>query len=150
MRRIIESSRYIAIIAVITLLVMALATMLWSVYKAGLTIIALVTGNGTPSEIVLMLIQLFDNFLIAIAFHIFAVSIYELFIGKLKLPDWMLAHNLHELKAKLSSLVVLVLGVKFLDAFVQGKPALDLLYLGLAIAVVSVALIAFGHFGGKD
>ena len=31
-----------------------------------------------------------------------------------------------------------------------GKSALDLLYLGIAVAAVAVALIAFGHFGEKE
>ena len=150
MRKLTESSRFIAIIAVLTLLVMALATMLWSVYKAGLTIIALVTGQGTSAEIVLMLIQLFDNFLIAIAFHIFAVSIYELFIGELSVPAWMKIDDLHDLKTRLGSILVLVMAVKFLEKLAEWKDAQETLYFALSITLVSAVLIAFGIFRDKE
>jgi uncharacterized membrane protein YqhA len=46
-----------------------------------------------------------DAFLIAIALYVFTVSIYELFVADLNLPDWMIAHNLDELKAKLSGII---------------------------------------------
>jgi uncharacterized membrane protein YqhA len=46
---------------------------------------------------------------------------YELFINKLALPDWMLAHNLHELKSKLGGVIVLVMVVKFLSTWLSGK-----------------------------
>ena len=62
----------------------------------------------------------------------------------------MLAHNLHELKAKLSGMIVLVMIVRFLEELLKGKAAQDLFYTGVAIALVSAVLVAFSHFGGKD
>jgi uncharacterized membrane protein YqhA len=62
----------------------------------------------------------------------------------------MLAHNLYELKTKLSSMIVLVMAVKFLQKVVDAKEAGDLLQFGAAIALVSAVLIAFGYFGKKD
>jgi uncharacterized membrane protein YqhA len=91
-----------------------------------------------------------DSFLVATALLIFAVSLYELFIGKLDLPEWMLAHDLHDLKAKLSSMVVLVMGVKFLEKLLDVKDASALLQIGVATALMSAVLIAFGYFGKKD
>lgn len=81
---------------------------------------------------------------------IFASSMYELFIAEINVPDWMIAHNLHELKAKLSNMIVLVLAVKFLEEVFLAKDAYDLMLTGIAIAVVSGVLIAFGYFGKKD
>ena len=52
-----------------------------------------------------------DTFLIATGLLVFSVSLYELALGELNLPDWMLAHNLHELKSKLSSIIILVMAV---------------------------------------
>jgi uncharacterized membrane protein YqhA len=76
--------------------------------------------------------------------------LYELFIDKLELPEWMLAHDLYDLKAKLSSMIVLVMGVKFLEKLLDVKDTNDLLRIGIAITLVSAALIAFGYFGKKD
>jgi uncharacterized membrane protein YqhA len=75
---------------------------------------------------------------------------YELFIDKVDLPNWMLAHNLHELKAKLSGVIILVMAVKFMEHFIEWEKPVDMLFFGVALAIVSVTLIALGHFGEKD
>ena len=62
----------------------------------------------------------------------------------------MLAHNLYELKGKLSSMIVLVMAVKFLEMFFQDKAASELLMQAAAVTIVSAVLIAFGYFGTKD
>ena len=105
---------------------------------------------GKDAGITIEFIEIVDSFLIATAILIFAVSLYELFIGPLELPEWMLAHNLYELKGKLSSMIVLVMGVKFLQKLLEVKDTNDLLRIGLATAVMSAVLIAFGYFGKKD
>jgi hypothetical protein len=58
------------------------------------------------------------------------VSLYELFIGELKVPDWMLVRNLDELKSKFTFVIVPVMAVKFLQKILQGESALDVLYYG--------------------
>jgi uncharacterized membrane protein YqhA len=105
---------------------------------------------GRDKAITVELIEIVDSFLVATALLIFAVSLYELFIGKLDLPEWMLAHDLHDLKAKLSSMIVLVMGVKFLEKILDVKDASALLQIGVATALMSAVLIAFGYFGKKD
>ena len=62
----------------------------------------------------------------------------------------MLAHNLYELKNKLSSMIVLVMAVKFLQKLIDIKDGTELLQRGVAVAVVSAALIGFGYFGKED
>jgi uncharacterized membrane protein YqhA len=90
-----------------------------------------------------------DVFLIATVLFIFAVGIYELFIGKLKLPDWLEIHNLHGLKVKISSVVIMVMGIIFLKHLVEWQDPQGTLFFGLGVAVVSAALIAFSYFGNK-
>lgn len=150
MKRILESSRYLAIIGVISLLAAALATFAWGTLKTFATVGLIVNSAGGDAGITIALIAIVDSFLIATTLLIFSASLYELFIGKLELPEWMLAHNLYELKAKLSSMIVLVMAVKFLEKFLELKDAEALLKTGLATAAVSAALIAFGVFGKKD
>ena len=97
------------------------------------------------------LIKLVDVFLIAIVLYLLAISIYKMFIGDVDLPDWMIAHNLHELKAKLSSVIILVGAVIFLEDLIKNtSTALDLLWTALAVAAVGGVLIAFSILGEKD
>lgn len=150
MKTIIERSRYLAIIGVVSLLLASLAAFAWGTIKTVSTTLLVIQTLGKDSAITIQLIELLDSFLIATAILIFAASLYELFIGKLDMPDWMLAHDLYELKAKLSSMIVLVMAVKFLQKLLEVKDTQDLLRTGIATAIVSAVLIAFGYFGKKD
>jgi uncharacterized membrane protein YqhA len=151
MKTIIEKTKYIAILAVLALLVTSLATFLAGVLSAYKIISQVISSAGQDETISYSLIKLVDTFLIAIVLYLLAVSIYELFIGDLDLPDWMVAHNLHELKAKLSSIIILVAAVIFLENLIKKTgTAMDLFLTGLAVAAVSAALIAFSVLGKKD
>jgi uncharacterized membrane protein YqhA len=150
MKTILEKSRYLAIVGVISLLIAALAAFAWGTLKTINTTLLVIQSAGKDAGITIELIEIVDSFLIATAILIFAASLYELFIGDLDLPDWMIAHNLYELKAKLSSMIVLVMAVKFLEKLLDVKDASALLQIGVATALVSAVLIAFGYFGKKD
>lgn len=150
MKIILEKSRYLAWVGVISLLFAAVAAFAWGTLKTVSTIYLVFTSMGGDSAITVEFIKIVDSFLIATAILIFSVSLYELFIDKLELPEWMLAHNLYELKAKLSSMIVLVMGVKFLEKILEVKDTNDLLRTGIATALMSAVLIAFGYFGKKD
>lgn len=150
MRTVLEKSRYLAFIGIISLLAAALAAFAWGTLRTFHAVMLVIESLGADAAITIEFIEIVDSFLIATAILIFAVSLYELFIGDINLPEWMLAHNLHDLKSKLSSMVVLVMGVKFLQKLVDYKDAEELLHVGLSIAAVSAVLIAFGYFGKKD
>lgn len=150
MKTILEKSRYLVLVGVVSLLFAAIAAFAWGALQTFHAVMSVIESRGTDAGITIEFIEVVDSFLIATAILIFTVSLYELFIGDIDVPDWMLAHNLYELKGKLSSMIVLVMAVKFLGKSVDAKDAQDLLLRGLATAVVSAVLIAFGYFGKKD
>lgn len=150
MKFILERSKYFAIIGVAALLLAAAAAFVWGTLKTVDVISLIWSSLGRDKAITVELIEIVDSFLIATALLIFAASLYELFIAKLDLPEWMLAHNLYELKTKLSSMIVLVMGVKFLEKLLDVKDAAGLMQIGIATALMSAVLIAFGYFGKKD
>jgi uncharacterized membrane protein YqhA len=150
MKFILERAKYLALVGVVALLFAAAAAFVWGTLKT-VDVISLVwTSMGRDKAITVELIEIVDSFLIATALLIFAASLYELFIAKLDLPDWMLAHNLYELKTKLSSMIVLVMAVKFLEKLLDVKDPAGLMQIGIAVALISGVLIAFGYFGRKD
>jgi uncharacterized membrane protein YqhA len=150
MKKVVEMSRYLALIGVVGLLIAAIAAFGWGFYKTGQLVYAVTLGTSDGTVVIVELVKIVDFFLIATTMLIFASSMYELFIAKLDVPDWMIAHNLHELKAKLSSMIVLVLAVKFLEEVFLAQDAYALMLEGIAIAVISAALIAFSYFGKTD
>ena len=150
MANLIEKMRYLSLIGIISLLLASVAASGWGAMKTAKVVMTIVTTYGQGASIADDLIELVDAFLIAVALFIFAASLYELFIGKLNLPDWMLAHNLYELKSKLSGVIVLVMAVKFLEQVIVWQNAYETLLFGLAIGIVSAVLIALSYFNPKD
>jgi uncharacterized membrane protein YqhA len=150
MARIIEKFRYMGIIGVVSLLLAAVTAFGWGMVKTYNAIVVMVASSGKDPYIAILLIELVDSFLLATALFVFAVSMYELFISKLALPDWMLAHNLYELKDKLGGVIVLVMVVKYLENLVTWKDPNDSLLYAIAVALISATLIALGYFGKRE
>ena len=150
MKRIMEQSRYIVLVAVLSSLVASVITFLWGGLKTYKIISGLIATAGSNPFTAVSLVELMDTFLVATELLIFAVGLYELFIQDLSLPPWLVIKDLHDLKAKLGSVIVLVIAVTFLSHFVEWKDPQGTFYFGLSAALVSAALIAFSHFGGKD
>jgi uncharacterized membrane protein YqhA len=148
--KILQSSRYLILIGVIASLIAAVAAFGWGAVKTVVIFIDLFTAAGKSATAAVAFIQLMDTFLIATGLVIFALGLYELFIGDLDLPDWLTLHNLHDLKARLSSIIILVMVVAFLEHLVEWKDAQGTLMFGVAVAAVAAALIAFSYFGEKD
>ncbi len=150
MKTILEKSRYLALIGIIPLLVASVAAFAWGLVQTVQVVVLGFASLGTDKALILGFLLIVDIFLIATTLLIFTISLYELFIGEISTPRWMVANSLNDLKVKLSSMMVLVLAIKFLEIFMKGGNAQDMFWMGLAVALVSAVLIAFGYFGKKE
>ena len=150
MKWLIERSRYIVYIGVLVLFVCSLTSYLLGVYKTVKTVTAIALGELKDDLALVGLFDCLDTVLVATAMLVISVSLYELFIGELKVPDWMLVRNLDELKSKFTFVIVPVMAVKFLQKILQGESALDAFYYGVAIALVTAALAAFNFVAEKE
>lgn len=109
-----------------------------------------VTNYHETEPSIYVLFEALDCFLIATALLVIAVGIYELFIGGLEVPDWMLVKNLTELKAKFGFVIIPIMAVKFVQKILKYEDAIDTLYYGAAIALVAFALTAFNYVSLKE
>jgi len=150
MKNFLASTRYLAVIGVVALLLAALAAFGWGVVLTVDAVILIAASLGHAAGITIALVEIVDAFLIATTLLLFSLGIYELVVGDLPLPDWMQIHNLHDLKSKLGGLLVLVMAVKFLEKLAEWKNGQETLFFALAIGVIAAVLIAFSIFGGKD
>ena len=150
MGRLLERTRFVSVVGVLSLLVASVAAFGWGVAKTVIAVIVIISSLGKDPSIAIALIEVVDSMLIATALFVFAASMYQLFIEQVGLPGWMLAHDLYELKNKLSGVIILVMAVKFLEHVVEWKDGYESLLFALAIAAVSAVLIALSHFVGKD
>ena len=148
MKTIIEKSKYLSVLAVFTLLVTFVLSLFWGIAQAVKAWKEIILSLGQSSDIILSILKLIDTFLVTIVLYILAASIYELFVGKLDLSSKLVARSLSELKTKLSSLIVLVMAVHFVEViFDEGITGLEMVWQAIAISLVAIVLIAFSYFG---
>lgn len=150
MKWLVEKSRYLSLIAIIGLLIGAISALYVGVEKVFKVLQVAFLHYESSSPTLYVLFESLDSFLVAIALIVIAVSIYELFIGGLEVPDWMLVKNLNELKAKFGVVLIPVIAVKFVQKLLQSESALETLYYGIAVALVMGALTAVDLVSEKE
>lgn len=145
MAKFLENCKYIVLVAVFALMIAAATTFLWGGVKTANFVLMLLRDVSNESLITLYLLQAVDIFLIGTVLLILSVGLYDLFIHKLNLPQWLEIDNLSKLKAKLSDVIILFMAIKFLEKLLTAKSAQDTLFIALAVAVVAAVLIAFNQ-----
>lgn len=150
LKRTLEGSRYLVLVGVVSSLAASAAVFLWGLAKTAGVVVGLVQSGGKDPMTVVRLIELMDKFLIAVGLYIFAVGLYELFIADLDLPAWLVVHDLHDIKGRLSQILILFLAVTFLEHLVEWKDPLGTLTFAASITLVMGALIAFNRFVGRE
>lgn len=145
LKKILENSRYAVILAVFSTLILSLAMFVWNSILTAKTIYGMFAHLGSVkagTEIAHM-VAILDSFLLAVILYIFAVALYELFIGKLDLPKWLNIKDLDDLKKKLSSVIALMLSVTFLEHIVDWKNPEGTMYFAISIALIIAALVLY-------
>ena len=143
MKWLIERSRYLPLVSVFGMLIGAIAALFVGVVKTVQVIETALTKYQESEPTLYVLFEALDCFLVSTALIVVAVSLYELFIGELEVPDWMLVKDLNELKAKFTFVIVPVMAVKFVQKILNYENVVETFYYGLGIAVVALALTAF-------
>jgi uncharacterized membrane protein YqhA len=146
--RLLGSSRYLVILAVVGSFASAVCLLVYTLLETVATIAHVVSAGELSQEVgkslAFALIELVDLMLLGTVFIIIALGLYELFIDdRIPLPSWLQIHDLDDLKHKLAGVVVVVMGVLFLGQVVTWDGERDLLGFGAAVAMVIAALTWF-------
>ena len=139
--RVAESSLLVVSAAALALGTTAVITFGWGVSKVWKLVRLLVRG-GDDSLSIVRLLEVIDVFLLGTVLVILAIGLVELFITPLRLPAWLVITSLADLKGKFIDVLQLVAAIKFIEKAVVAKSALDVLWYGLAVAVVIGVLLA--------
>ena len=105
-------------------------------------------------------VEIVDGYLLATILLIFALGLYELFIGTIDQAEQsetsssvLLIHSLDDLKSRLAKVILMILIVKFFEHAIamHFENPLDLLYLagGIALIGLSLYLSHAGEHGDK-
>jgi uncharacterized membrane protein YqhA len=113
-------------------------------------------GDFLRVSLLTTIVEAFDIYLIAALFLIFALGLYELFIGKLEVAEdssfaarLLIVRDLDDLKDRLAKLVLVILMVEILRQALQltYNTSTDVLYLGLATALAGGTFWLATHVG---
>jgi uncharacterized membrane protein YqhA len=148
-------SRYLIGIAVAGTFVAATTLLIYGAADTCWLVSQLVLGGDTrpnAKQLVLSCIEITDIFLLATVLYVIAIGLYELFIDdRVPLPAWLVITDIDDLKHKLISVVIAVLGVTFLGKVMSWHGEQNLQSLGIATGAVIAALTYFlNSKGGKD
>jgi uncharacterized membrane protein YqhA len=148
MQKLLSSSRYLVLIAVLGSFFASLALLLYggiSIFQLIADTIRQAQVSGKGGKILALgFIEAIDLFLLGTVFLIISLGLYELFIDDtIALPGWLVIHTLDDLKNKLIGVIVVVMSVVFLGHVVNWHGEQELLWLGGAIALVTAGLTYF-------
>lgn len=148
LRRILASSRYLVVIAVLGSFFASIALLIYG----GITIVNIVLGvfahptftvEGSK-HLAVGCIEVIDLFLLATVVYIVALGLYELFIdANLPVLPWLIITDLDDLKIKLISVITVSLAVTFLAYVVEWDGNTNILALGVSVGLVLFSLSYF-------
>ena len=126
------------VFAVLGLLAAALTTFAWGVYGVYDFARTLLKGDETVGLV--KVLSMIDTFLLATVILVFALGLWELFVGDLDLPEWLEIHTLDDLKGKLADVIVLVVAIKALEKLTTAKKPIDALLYAAASGLIVLGL----------
>lgn len=157
MFKLLNSSRYLVLLAVLGALASAMALFVYGIVDT-VAVISKTLANGdvsskTSKSIMLYFIEIFDLFLLGTVMLVMALSLYELFIdANAKVASRLNIHTFDDLKTNLVSVVIAVMAVTFLGQIISWDGETQLLGIGVAAAFVIAALNLYQWIvkGGKE
>ncbi len=144
MANLLERLRLVVAAASLLLAITTVATLVWAFALTFEFIRSLIDGGWRSTLLLADLLEVIDLVLIATVQVIVAIGLWELFVGRLSVPEWARVRSLAELKASLSEVIVLVMAIKFVEKLVKTPRALDVLYFAAGISLVGFMLVALG------
>jgi uncharacterized membrane protein YqhA len=152
--QIIGRSRFIVLLAVIAVMLVAISLFLMGTIEAGVNVWRaweqMMHGELRTTRLTVQFLEIVSAMLKAVIFYMIGVGLYSLFISPLNLTVSLGVQTLNDLESKIVSVVVVILGVTFLEHFISWEDPLVTLEFGAAMALVVVALVYFQRFSHLD
>lgn len=151
--RVVGRSRYVVLLAIIAVLLVAVTLFLLGALQALLGIWSawseVVRGTFDAADLTVEFLELVSVMLKAVVFYIIGVGLYSLFIAPLNLTVSLGVETLNDLESKVVSVVVVILGVTFLEHFIRWEEPLATLQFGAAMALAIAALVLFQNYNHR-
>ncbi|MFB9991012.1 YqhA family protein [Deinococcus oregonensis] len=142
-------TRFVVLIAVIAVLLVAFSLFLQGTLLALYTIYdtwheMLTKGVASQSgTLAVEFLEVVGTMLKAVVFYLIGVGLYSLFIKPLNLTSALGVESLSDLEQKVVSVIIVILGVTFLEHFIRWQEPLETLYFAGSLALAGGALVFF-------
>jgi uncharacterized membrane protein YqhA len=139
--KLISSSRFLVIFAIVGSLLAATLVMLFGIYDI-LRILLLILQGGLDAgdvtkKVAVGSIELIELFLLGTVLYVVALGLYQLFIAQdVELPSWLEIKTLDNLKERLLATVLVMLAVSFFGYAVTWDGGWSIIAPGVAIGFV--------------
>jgi uncharacterized membrane protein YqhA len=144
MGRLVGWTRYsVAIPAFATMLGALLLMVQGTIYFIRAIIDAIVLGTPLKDSVVSVLLAV-DAILLGTVLLVIGYGLYQLFVDpNLKVPRWLNARNLDDLKSKLIGVVVVIVGVGFVGLLANFEDSMDVFAYGVGAGALVIGLGIF-------
>jgi uncharacterized membrane protein YqhA len=145
LKKLLERGGLVVIVPVITLFISAILFGLYGTYLAVETGVKFFTDSEyrEVTTLVLKFFAVIDVFLLSMVLYIFALGLYELFVGNLDVPEALSIASVDELKTKLASVVILFVAIAYVKVLVNWTNPVDTLLFGAATGILIAVLIQY-------
>jgi uncharacterized membrane protein YqhA len=140
-------SRFVVLLAVVSVLLVSMALF---IVGAGMAVqgvwhafSALLTGELSSSTITVDLLEVVSVLLKAVVFYLIGIGFYSLFIAPLNVAAALGITSFNDLEIKVVSVIIVIMGITFLEHFIRWDQAVETLLYALSLAVVVAALVYF-------
>ena len=148
--KVIGRSRFIVLLAVIAVLLVAVSLFLLgavqavnSLWEAWASVFA---GQLNSTDLSVQFLEIVSVMLKAVVFYIIGVGLYSLFIAPLNLTVSLGVETLNDLEDKVISVIIVIMGVTFLEHFIRWRDPVQTLQFAGALSVVVFALVFFQRY----
>lgn len=146
-------TRYVVLVAVIAVLLVAISLFLLGTLQALISIwhawATVTQGQFETVVLTVEFLELVSVMLKAVVFYLIAIGLYSLFIAPLNVTVALGVETLNDLESKVVSVVVVILGVTFLEHFIRWEQPMETLMFGGAMALVIGALVLFQMYNHR-
>ncbi|HVE50390.1 MAG TPA: YqhA family protein [Casimicrobiaceae bacterium] len=151
--QIVGHSRYVVLIAVAAVLLVAVSLFVLGSVRAIVTVwhawINTFSSGGPTPRLSVEFLEIVIVMLEAVVFFLIGVGLFSLFISPLNLAIALGVESINDLEERVIGVVVAVLAVTFLQHFIQSKEPLQTLQLGAALAATVASLVLFQRYSHR-
>jgi uncharacterized membrane protein YqhA len=145
--RALSGSRFIVLLSVVAILLVALSLFLQTALLAVSHIwrawSSVLQGSAGTSDLSVTFLELVHVMLEAVVFYLTGVGFYSLFIAPLNIAVALGIETLGDLEEKLISTIIAIMAVTFLEHFIEWKEPMETLQFGGAMALALIPLVLF-------